>query len=275
LPNVARTSSAGRTESGDPLRTAGRGSSCQPASILVAEDDRTLAETLVYNLEKEGYQATIVRTGLEAIVAARSQRPDLILLDLMLPEVDGFEVCRTIRASSPVPIIMVTAKDDEVDRVLGLELGADDYVVKPFSLRELLARVRANLRRVELSANADLPPEVLTFDDLEVHLGPRAVFRRGRQVHLLPREFDLLLYLMRNRGIVLSRDQLLEKVWGEEYVGEGRTVDVHIRRLRAKLEMDASHPELIQTVHGIGYVFGHRRSIALTPTVDDMPQDTA
>jgi DNA-binding response OmpR family regulator len=227
-----------------------------PATILVAEDDRTLAETLAYNLQREGYSATIVRTGLEAIMAARSQHPDLILLDLMLPEIDGFDVCRTVRSESAVPIIILTARDGEVDRVLGLELGADDYVVKPFSLRELLARVRANLRRVELSNGGNSQPESLTFGELEVRPGPRTVVRGGEQIYLLPREFDLLLYLMRNRGIVLSRNQLLEKVWGEDYMGETRTVDVHVRRLRAKLEKDPSDPELIQTVHGVGYTFG-------------------
>jgi DNA-binding response OmpR family regulator len=227
-----------------------------PATILVAEDDRILAETLAYNLQKEGYSATIVRTGLEAIIAARSHHPDLILLDLMLPEIDGFDVCRTVRAESAVPIIILTARDGEVDRVLGLELGADDYVVKPFSLRELLARVRANLRRVELSNGGSSQPEALTFGDLEVRPGPRTVARGSEQIYLLPREFDLLLYLMRNRGIVLSRNQLLEKVWGEDYMGETRTVDVHVRRLRAKLEKDPSEPELIQTVHGVGYAFG-------------------
>lgn len=226
------------------------------ATILVAEDDRTLAETLAYNLRQEGYEASIARTGLEAIVAARSQRPDLILLDLMLPEIDGLEVCRTVRAESPVPIIMLTARDDEVDRVVALELGADDYVTKPFSLRELLARIRATLRRVDLGKDVEPKPEVLTFDELEVRLGPRTVFRNGRPVQLLPREFDLLLFLMRNRGIVLSRNRLLERVWGEDYVGETRTVDVHVRRLRSKLEKDPANPELIQTVHGVGYTFG-------------------
>ena len=235
-----------------------------PASILVAEDDRTLAETLAYNLQKEGYEASIVRTGLEALVAARSQRPDLILLDLMLPEIDGFEVCRTVRAESPVPIIILTARDDEVDRVLGLELGADDYVVKPFSLRELLARVRATLRRVEMSNGAQTTPSSLAFEDLEIRPGPRAVFCGDREVHLLPREFDLLLYFMSNRGMVLSRNQLLEKVWGEDYLGESRTVDVHVRRLRAKIERDPANPQLIQTVHGVGYTFGGK-GIRSTP----------
>jgi DNA-binding response OmpR family regulator len=209
-------------------------------SILVAEDDRTLAETLVYNLTREGYEANIVRTGLEAVVAARSQHPDLILLDLMLPEIDGFEVCRTVRAGSAVPIIMITARDSEVDRVLGLELGADDYVVKPFSFRELLARIRATLRRVDLGNVDGGVPESVAFEDLELKPGPRTVYRAGRQIDLLP------------------RDRLLEKVWGEEYGGESRTVDVHVRRLRAKLEKDPDHPDLIQTVHGVGYVFGNK-----------------
>lgn len=212
----------------------------------------------MYNLRKEGYEASIARTGLEAIVATRTQKPDLILLDLMLPEVDGFEVCRTVRAESPVPIIILTARDDEVDRVVGLEMGADDYVVKPFSLRELLARVRATLRRVQLSRGEQELPETLTFGDLEVWLGPRTVYRRGEPIHLLPREFDLLLCLMRNKGIVLSRDQLLQKVWSDEYTGDNRTVDVHVRRLRSKLEQDPANPELIQTVHGVGYAFGSR-----------------
>ena len=234
-----------------------------PATILVAEDDRTLAETLAYNLRQEGYEVSTARTGLEAIIAARSQKPDLILLDLMLPEIDGFEVCRTVRAESAVPIIMLTARDAEVDRVVGLELGADDYVTKPFSLRELLARIRATLRRVDLSRNTEPAPEIVTYGNLEVHLGSRTVLRDGLPLQLLPREFDLLLFLMRNRGIVLTRHRLLERVWGEEYAGETRTVDVHVRRLRAKLETDPSSPQLIQTVHGVGYTFGS------TPRRDD------
>ena len=233
----------------------------EPATILVVEDDRILAETLAYNLRTEGYQPKLAYNGRDAIVAARAHEPDLILLDLMLPEVDGFEVLRTVRTSSPVPVIVLTARDDEVDRVLGLELGADDYVTKPFSLRELLARVRANLRRVELSSAAPATREALVCEDLEVRLGPRTVQRDGRMVHLLPREFDLLVYLMQNRGIVLSRNRLLEKVWGPDYLGDGRTVDVHVRRLRAKLETDPAKPVLIETVHGVGYAFrGNARS---------------
>lgn len=223
--------------------------------ILVAEDDRTLAETLAYNLKAEGFEPSIARTGFDAITLARSQQPDLLLLDIMLPEIDGFEVCRTVRATSPVPIIMLTARDDEVDRVLGLELGADDYVVKPFSLRELLARIRAALRRVELSSQVDSSAEPLESDTLQIRPNSRAVYQDGRQIHLLPREFDLLLYLMRNRGLVLTRDQLLEAVWGHEYMGDARTVDVHVRRLRMKIEDDASDPLRIRTVYGVGYTF--------------------
>ena len=228
--------------------------------ILVVEDDRNLAETLVYNLRREGYGTEIARTGLEAIAVSRAQRPDLVLLDVMLPELDGFEVCRAVRASSAVPIIMLTARDDEVDRVLGLEMGADDYVVKPFSLRELLARIRSNLRRVELSSGLDaLQP--LVFGELRVDPGSRIVQRGSAQIHLLPREFDLLLQLMLNRGIVLSRNQLLEKVWGPDYFGDARTVDVHVRRLRMKIEPDASDPTYIRTMYGVGYTFdGSHRS---------------
>ena len=223
--------------------------------ILVAEDDRTLAETLAYNLKSEGYEASIARTGLDAITLARSQEPDLLLLDIMLPEMDGFEVCRTVRSSSSVPIIMLTARDDEVDRVLGLELGADDYVVKPFSLRELLARIRAALRRVELNNNAGASIEPIEAGSIEIRPGSRSVYREGVSVHLLPREFDLLLHLMRNRGLVLTREQLLETIWGHDYLGEERTVDVHVRRLRVKIEQDPSDPRLIRTVYGVGYTF--------------------
>jgi DNA-binding response OmpR family regulator len=233
----------------------------EPRRILVAEDDRTLAETLAYNLEREGYTAALARTGIEALSMARTQEPDLLLLDLMLPEMDGFDVCRALRSTSPVPIIMLTARDAEVDRVLGLELGADDYVTKPFSLRELLARIRAALRRVELSGGGPPLPEVIVQDGLEVWPNARTVSRDGKSVHLLPREFDLLLCLMQNRGLVLSREGLLQKVWGMDYFGDTRTVDVHVRRLRMKIERDPAHPRLIRTVHGVGYTFeGGRKS---------------
>ncbi len=223
-------------------------------TILIVEDDRGLSETLEYNLAKEGFGVLCARTGLEALAINRAQQPELLLLDLMLPGIDGFEVCKAVRAASPVPIIMLTAKDDEVDRVLGLELGADDYVVKPFSLRELLARIRATLRRVEMSSGRETD-KAITHNGLLIDPKTRGVERNGVPIHLLPREFDLLLHLMRNRGIVLSRNQLLERVWGEDFFGEVRTVDVHVRRLRTKIEPDPANPSFIRTMYGVGYTF--------------------
>jgi DNA-binding response OmpR family regulator len=223
-------------------------------TILIVEDDRSLSETLAYNLVKEGYGVLCARTGLEALAMNRAQQPELLLLDIMLPGIDGFEVCKAVRASSPVPIIMLTAKDDEIDRVLGLELGADDYVVKPFSLRELLARIRATLRRVEMSSAREID-KVIAHNGLLIDPRTRGVERNGVPIHLLPREFDLLLHLMRNRGIVLSRNQLVERVWGEEFYGEARTVDVHVRRLRTKIEPDPANPCFIRTMYGVGYTF--------------------
>jgi two-component system response regulator RegX3 len=223
--------------------------------ILVAEDDLTLAETLAYNLRTEGFEPTVTHTGLQALVASRQDHPDLILLDLMLPEMDGFEVCRIVRTESSVPIIMLTARDGETEAVVGLEMGADDYVTKPFRLRELMARINAALRRA--SAHPDLP-ETLTSGDLVLHIAPRTVTLGGREIRLLPREFDLLHYLMQNPGVVLTRSRLLGTVWGPDYLGDTRTVDVHVRRLRAKIEPDATEPRYIRTVHGVGYVFGRR-----------------
>jgi DNA-binding response OmpR family regulator len=230
--------------------------------IIVAEDDRTLAETLAYNLKIEGYEASIARTGLDALTLTRTQQPDLLLLDVMLPEMDGFEVCRTVRTTSSVPIIMLTARDDEVDRVLGLEMGADDYVVKPFSLRELLARIRAALRRVDMGSKTSELLEPIESQSLQVRPSSRSVYRDGEPLHLLPREFDLLVHLMRNHGLVLTREQLLEAVWGHDYSGDARTVDVHVRRLRMKVERDPSNPTIIRTVYGVGY------------TCDDAPRRT-
>jgi DNA-binding response OmpR family regulator len=225
------------------------------ASILVVEDDRDLADALVYNLRHEGYAASVARTGIEAITRARAEHPDLLLLDIMLPEMDGFEVCRQIRATSSLPIIMLSARGDELDRVLGLELGADDYVAKPFSLRELLARIRAMLRRVEVQRPDDELPVTVTAGPIEISVRTRTVSRHGTGIKLLPREFDLLLYLVQHRDVVCTREQLLENVWGSEYYGETRTVDVHVRRLRMKIEDDPNRPSLIRTVHGVGYAF--------------------
>lgn len=225
------------------------------ASILVVEDDRDLAEALVYNLRREGYEASVARTGVEAITRTRTEHPDLLLLDIMLPEMDGFEVCRQIRTSSSMPIIMLSARGDEMDRVLGLELGADDYVSKPFSLRELLARVRAMLRRVDFGLPGDAVPGNIQAGPIDVAVSTRAVTRRGTPIRLLPREFDLLLYLLQHRHMVCTREQLLANVWGPEYYGDARTLDVHVRRLRMKIEDDPNQPSLIRTIHGIGYAF--------------------
>jgi two-component system response regulator RegX3 len=223
--------------------------------ILVAEDDVTLAETLAYNLRTEGFEPTVTHTGLQALIASRQDHPDLILLDLMLPEMDGFEVCRVVRAESSVPIIMLTARDGETDVVVGLEIGADDYITKPFRLRELMARIDAALRR---AGSSPRELETLVSASLMLDVAAHTVTLDGSEVHLLPREFDLLYYLMQNPGVVLTRSRLLEAVWGPDYLGDSRTVDVHIRRLRAKIESDADEPRRIRTVHGVGYVFGGR-----------------
>jgi len=235
--------------------------------VLVVEDEPTLLETLEYNLTRQGYQVFTATDGRKALEVARRERPDIVLLDIMLPGLDGFEVCRILRQEMTVPVLMLTARTDEVDRVVGLEVGADDYLTKPFSMRELLARIKALLRRVrlvreELSAEAQraglgvgLSTSHLLFDDLEIDLAGREVLLGGKGTTLKPKEFDLLVFLVRNRGIVLSRDLILERVWGWDYVGESRTVDVHVRWLREKIEHDPSHPTRIVTVRGIGYRF--------------------
>ncbi|MBC7250391.1 MAG: response regulator transcription factor [Anaerolineae bacterium] len=229
--------------------------------ILVVEDDRTLLETLEYNLNRQGYQVLTVADGLAALQMARQERPDLIVLDVMLPGMDGFEVCRILRREITVPILMLTARDEEVDRVVGLELGADDYLTKPFSMRELLARIKALLRRVRLireelvAENGVAPAERLTFDDLTIDLARCEVLREGMPLSLKPKEYDLLVFLARHRGQVLSRDLILERVWGWDYGGGSRTVDVHVRWLREKIEPDPAHPVRIVTVRGVGYRF--------------------
>jgi DNA-binding response OmpR family regulator len=229
--------------------------------ILVVEDDLTLLETLEYNLAGEGYAVTTAADGLTALEVAREEQPDLIVLDLMLPRLDGFEVCRILRRETNVPILMLTARTDEVDRVVGLEVGADDYLTKPFSMRELLARVKALLRRVRLireevtGEQRVSGTEQLSFGDLVIDLDRREVLVRGEGLRLKPKEFDLLVFLARHPGMALSRDLLLERVWGWEYGGGSRTVDVHVRWLREKVEADPSNPERIVTVRGVGYCF--------------------
>ncbi len=223
------------------------------ATILLVEDEAILADTLRYNLEREGYSVLVASDGVQALELARQHQPALLILDIMLPRLDGFSVCRILRAESQVPIIMLTARQDEVDRIAGLELGADDYVVKPFSLGELLARVRAILRRGQREGS--LQRETLQAGALKVDTGSRRVWRGQNEIMLSAKEFDLLVYLMHHRGIALSRDLLLERVWGHDFPGDSRTVDVHIRWLREKVEPDPSQPVYIQTVRGIGYRF--------------------
>jgi DNA-binding response OmpR family regulator len=236
------------------------------SKVLVVEDEPALLETLEYNLTRQGHKVRTATDGYKALQVARTERPDLIILDIMLPGIDGIEVCRTLRRESNVPILMLTARADEIDKIVGLEVGADDYMTKPFSMRELLTRVKAQLRRIRLDREesateggevqrAVAPGDILTFGDLTIDLGRREVLRQGTPLHLKPKEFDLLLFLARHRGMVLSRDLILERVWGWDFDGESRTVDVHIRWLREKLETDAAHPERIVTVRGIGYRF--------------------
>jgi DNA-binding response OmpR family regulator len=224
-------------------------------TILVVDDETTLRETLVEALELEGYRAIPAADGREALIRFRADQPDLVLLDLMLPELSGVEVCRILRAESQVPIIMLTARDGEVDKVVGLELGADDYVTKPFSLRELTARIRAIFRRAEQLAATQAPPPLVDVGRVQVDLAGHRVLRDGQAVPVKPKAFELLAFLIRNPGQVFTRDQLLEKVWGYDYAGETRTVDVHVHWLRAELEQDPAAPELLQTVRGVGYVF--------------------
>ncbi|NJK79991.1 MAG: response regulator transcription factor [Chloroflexaceae bacterium] len=223
-------------------------------TILLVEDEATLAETLRYNLEREGYSVLYAADGIQGLELARRECPDLLILDVMLPRLDGFSVCRILRQESDMPIIMLTARQDEVDRIAGLELGADDYVSKPFSLGELLARVRAILRRTERRP-ATNNREILEAGELRIDAKSRRAWRNGDELSLPQKEFDLLTCLVRNRGIALSRDLLLERVWGFDFLGDSRTVDVHIRWLREKIEANPAHPRYIQTVRGVGYRF--------------------
>jgi len=223
-------------------------------SVLVVEDEKNLAEALKFNLERQGYEVTVEHEGHGALRRISTDPPNLVILDVMLPGLDGFEVCRRVRTYSSVPIMMLTARGEEVDRVLGLEIGADDYITKPFSLRELQARVRALLRRGngELSAPATA---VVESGNLKISSDARRVWLDGDELTLRPREFDLLAFFVRNRDLALSRRQLLDGAWGSDYVGDERTVDVHVRALREAIERDPSKPERIVTVRGVGYRF--------------------
>ncbi len=238
--------------------------------ILVVDDEPVLVETIAYNLEQAGYEVTTAADGASALEMARRERPDLVILDIMLPEMDGLEVCRLLRrenSTATTPIMMLTAKGEEIDKVVGLEVGADDYVTKPFGRRELLARVKALLRRAEYAPHSGERPAQVTTEGsvqsnrelvagpLRIDLAGRRVMCRGQESELQPKQFELLTYLVRNRGTVLTRDQILHNVWGYDYTGDTRTVDVHVRWLREKLEEDPANPRLIQTMRGVGYVF--------------------
>ncbi|HLO36432.1 MAG TPA: response regulator transcription factor [Candidatus Deferrimicrobium sp.] len=225
-------------------------------TILVVEDDATLRETLADALEVEGFRVVSAADGRDALVRFRADKPDLVLLDLMLPELSGIEVCRIIRAESGVPIVMLTAKDSELDKVVGLELGADDYVTKPFSLRELSARIRALFRRSEKVAAPDAAAAtIVDLGRVQVDLAGHRLLRDGDPLPIKPKAFELLAFLLRHPGQAFTRDQLLEHVWGYDYAGETRTVDVHVHWLRSTLEDDAAAPQFIHTVRGVGYVF--------------------
>ncbi len=224
-------------------------------TILVVEDEPTLRETLADALESDGFRVLAAADGREALATFRAERPDLILLDLMLPELSGIEVCRIIRAESGVPIVMLTAKDSELDKVVGLELGADDYVTKPFSLRELTARIRALFRRSDQSVAVEAPPAIVDLGAVQADLGGHRLLRDGQVLAVKPKAFELLAFLIRHPGQVFTRDQLLENVWGYDYAGETRTVDVHVHWLRSMIEDDPGRPAFIHTVRGVGYVF--------------------
>ena len=231
------------------------------AKILVVEDDDALRETLAYNLGREDYNVRAVEDGLSAVEMARKDHPDLVLLDLMLPGMDGIEVCRVLRQEMNVPILILTARDDEIDRVVGLEVGADDYITKPFSMRELMARVKSHLRRERLireevgGRQAITAPDILTFDNLSLDLSRREILLNGVPLTLKPKEYDLLLFLAQHRRQALSRQFLLERVWGWDFAGGTRTVDVHVYWLRQKIEIDPANPTRIVTVRGSGYRF--------------------
>ncbi|MEX0785082.1 MAG: response regulator transcription factor [Dehalococcoidia bacterium] len=221
--------------------------------VLVVDDEPTLVATLKYNLEREGYHVISASDGEAAVAAARASRPDLVVLDLMLPGLDGFEVCRILRRESSAPILMLTAKSDEVDKVVGLELGADDYVTKPFSMRELVARVRALLRRAATQGVDE--QEVLAWGNLQVDLRSRKATMGEQAVALKPKEYDLVVFLLRNRGRAFTREQLLNEIWGYDFVGDTRTVDVHVRWLREKIEEEPAKPTRLITIRGVGYRF--------------------
>ena len=228
-------------------------------TVLIVDDEKPIVDILEYNLKKEGYNTLIANDGMEAVNIALEQKPNIILLDIMLRKMDGLTVCKKVRTALNIPIIMLTAKEEEIDKILGLELGADDYVTKPFSVRELIARIKANLRKYELSQGAVAETEAkennrkITIGDLQLDLDKFEVKVRGKKVDLTVREFEVLRYLANQPGQVVSRELLLEKVWGYEYFGDIRTVDVTVRRIREKIEDDTTDPKILVTKRGIGY----------------------
>jgi len=226
-------------------------------TVLIVDDEEAFCEALSIALEKEGFDTIIARDGVEALDAFDAEQPDIVLLDIMLPKLSGIDVCRRLRQDSSVPIIMVSARDDEVDTVVGLEVGADDYVSKPYKLRELVARIRANLRRAPVDADRGGPgnPEIVQAGEVVVDPDRHEVRVRGEPVRLTLKEFELLYLLVDNSGRVVPREVILERVWGPGFVGDTKTLDVHIRRLRAKVEVDQSAPVLIRTIRGLGYKF--------------------
>jgi two-component system response regulator RegX3 len=223
------------------------------SKILIVEDESSFSEALAFLLGKEGFETVVAEDGRQALDTFAREGADLILLDLMIPEVSGVEVCRTIRTSSNVPIIMLTAKDAEIDKVVGLELGADDYVTKPYSSRELIARIKAVLRRGITEDGSLQEQDLMEVGPVRLNIGKHQVSVNGSPVALPLKEFELLEFLMRNSGRVLTRSQLIDRVWGGDYYGDTKTLDVHIKRLRAKIEEDPANPVLIQTIRGLGY----------------------
>ena len=237
-----------------PSKQSQRKTTERAAHVLIVEDEASLSDSIRYNLEREGFTATVAADGVRALERFRAEPFALVILDLMLPELSGLDVCRAILAESDVPIIMVTAKDSEADKVTGLELGADDYVTKPFSIRELISRVRANLRRTQPRATSG-EEEVLTGGPVEMDVATHEVRVSGEDVALPPKEFELLEAFLRRKGRLLTRDFLIEEVWGPGYFGDTKTLDVHVKRLRRKIEGDAHQPVHLVTVRGLGYKF--------------------
>ena len=223
--------------------------------ILVVDDEKNIVDIIAFNLKKEGYTVIVARDGERALEAFKKESPDLVILDIMMPKIDGFEVCKRIRQNSNTPIIMLTAKAEELDKILGLELGADDYVTKPFSTRELMARVKANIRSRNILNDSNYTKNILNYGDLEINLETYSLKRKGIEIELTQREFELIKFFAISDSKVFSREDLLEKVWGYDYLGDVRTVDVTIRRLRIKVEENPENPQYILTKRGVGYYF--------------------